>query len=1002
MPKLTNTLKRATKVKLSPSANRRIKNKLKEGEGSDLIRLKVTDSMNLDLKLFGLKDDLDIQLYSPKKKLGKVLKALGKTSFDELSKKEIRKYLKQVKRSKRKGKANETIDDLLLGPGTYFIRIAGKKNNNTSKYKLDFAANPLSIVSPLPPISPTPTPDPSPNPSPTPNPSPNPVRTPTPVPPVPTPIIPAPTPVTPIPSPDDDIDYENLPVVVGDADWNDDSTLWGDGSSWNANSFAPAWIYGQTEPLQNLQDLMSGAGGSEQPFGFDTSLDGQSYKYLPFYVNGDYDGSFYNDNNDIFRLVIDSINSPIAFSQETYIIQRDWLVNGTGLVPDLGDGSEWFIVDESTYPDATPKLEYGGQFFSATVVIVDSLAGTETNNVLTGAEGNDHLFGGEGDDVINGGSGDIYNVDHFHGGEGNDVITAGGDTAMLYGGAGNDTLTASGTDSEGSLSSRLYGGSGADTLYGDQENDLLDGGPGADYMAGGLGDDLYYVDDPNDVVVEEADGGIDSLFTTVANYPVPAHIEFVGYGIIAGDGNDVLNGGNGEDELYGGAGNDTLNGNGTQFEYDRDRLYGEEGNDILNAGNGRDILDGGPGADVMSGGDGDDTYYVDNLNDQVIELGDSSYDEVISTIAGYPIPANVEYLRFNLTGTPTADVLSGGPENDTLFGADGNDVLNGGDSDFGVDRLYGENGDDTLNGEEGWDELYGGPGNDTLNGGPDNDILDGGTGVDIMTGGDGSDTYYVDNLGDQVIEGSDSGFDSVISTIANYPLPANVEDLRFDLVGTSGSNVISGGTGSDTLNGAAGDDSLDGDEGDDYLYGGLGNDNLNGGDDFDYLYGGQGNDNLDGGDESDDLYGGQGDDLLEGGDGFDELNGGSGDDILDGGNDNDELYGGQGDDSLDGGDDNDDLIGGAGEDTLTGGSGADTFRLNAPDEGVDIITDFSVFAGDRIEIYDSGFQIDSDDLDRFQFNSFTGELFFDSTQIIQFSSTPFFFSTASHINIVSF
>lgn len=86
---------------------------------------------------------------------------------------------------------------------------------------------------------------------------------------------------------------------------------------------------------------------------------------------------------------------------------------------------------------------------------------------------------------------------------------------------------------------------------------------------------------------------------------------------------------------------------------------------------------------------------------------------------------------------------------------------------------------------------------------------------------------------------------------------------------------------------------------------------------------------------------------LEGRAANDTLAGGAGDDVLSGGGGRDFLIGGAG---------NDRLIGGVGADTLTGGSGADTFvftKLNdMPVSGRnhDVITDFSVTDGDRIDL----------------------------------------------------
>ena len=45
-----------------------------------------------------------------------------------------------------------------------------------------------------------------------------------------------------------------------------------------------------------------------------------------------------------------------------------------------------------------------------------------------------------------------------------------------------------------------------------------------------------------------------------------------------------------------------------------------------------------------------------------------------------------------------------------------------------------------------------------------------------MVGGAGNDTYFVDNIGDRVIENLNDGTDAVFSTI-DYTLTANVETL---------------------------------------------------------------------------------------------------------------------------------------------------------------------------------------------------------------------------------
>jgi Ca2+-binding RTX toxin-like protein len=120
---------------------------------------------------------------------------------------------------------------------------------------------------------------------------------------------------------------------------------------------------------------------------------------------------------------------------------------------------------------------------------------------------------------------------------------------------------------------------------------------------------------------------------------------------------------------------------------------------------------------------------------------------------------------------------------------------------------------------------------DNLKGASGNDTIDGGAGADSMAGGAGDDVYTVDNANDKIIELSDSGIDTVKTTLAFYAAPENVENVTL----TAGSsvqaawgnelgNVLRSNGHSASLYGEAGNDTLVANSGYDRLTGGAGED----------------------------------------------------------------------------------------------------------------------------------------------------------------------------------
>ncbi len=303
----------------------------------------------------------------------------------------------------------------------------------------------------------------------------------------------------------------------------------------------------------------------------------------------------------------------------------------------------------------------------------------------------------------------------------------------------------------------LSGLGGNDTLLGLAGDDLLDGGAGNDSMVGGAGNDTYVVDAAGDIVVENADEGIDLVRASVTHTLAAnvEHLELTGSADINGTGNELNN------SLTGNSGNNVLSGLGGN-----DTLLGGGGNDTLLGGGGEDLIDGGTGADSMVGGAGNDTYFVDHADDKVFENAGEGTDTVISSV-DHTLAANVEHL-----------VLTGAAVSGT-----GNVLSN------------------------------------SLTGNALGNSLDGGAGVDTLVGGLGNDTYFVDALGDVVIENAGEGTDLVISSV-DHTLAANVEHLV--LTGTAGHGT--GNALANRITGNALGNSLDGGAGVDTLVGGLGSD----------------------------------------------------------------------------------------------------------------------------------------------------------------------------------
>lgn len=370
--------------------------------------------------------------------------------------------------------------------------------------------------------------------------------------------------------------------------------------------------------------------------------------------------------------------------------------------------------------------------------------------------------------------------------------TAGAD--LLQGSNGADTLLGLGGDDT------LQGFDGPDQLEGGDGHDLMLGGPGNDAMLGGTGDDSYQVDSPGDAVIEQEDGGTDTVYVLLAGYALPANVEIAR---LVGDADSAAGGESSEQlvanaalasSLEGGAGDDVLWGQGLA--------------DTLDGGAGDDVLRGGGGQDRMLGGPGNDQAIIEQDGDAFIELADAGIDTAWVTAQGWTVPLHVEIGR-----------LAGGAT--LLLGS-------GGGQSLVANPLLAS----TLRGGDGADTLYGADLADTLDGGAGDDILRGGAGADLLRGGLGNDSYVIDDLGDTVDDSG--GADTAYVTVDGYVLGPGIEAAY--LAGTA--SRFSGSAGADvmianplqasTLEGRQGDDTLYGSPLADVLAGGVGNDVMTG------------------------------------------------------------------------------------------------------------------------------------------------------------------------------
>ncbi len=590
---------------------------------------------------------------------------------------------------------------------------------------------------------------------------------------------------------------------------------------------------------------------------------------------------------------------------------RDYLYGGEG--DDYlsgGDGNDVLYGDYN-------RLRF--QREDALEAVLMSLAGNDT---LHGGEGDDGLFGGAGSDVLNGGEGN----DELQDDEGLNAEGSGDD--WLYGGNGNDLLTSYWGDDRlfgGSGNDRLISYAGKDELYGEEGDDIFDvrdasRGASETLLVGGTGNDTYLIDSLSDRIVEEADGGIDTVVSNI-DFVLSDNLEnltlnadhlvgtgndqdnvlnatnLVGTTLIGGGGNDTLTG---LARLDGGAGNDTMVGGGSVFvgfeggesryqsnTYLFDRGYGQDmvvdtDTEAGFSSTQWDVIEMGPditpgdvewrreGEDlILSIAGTDDQLTIQSYYKETFDLGAWRFLDGFRPPSGeivqgsnfhpyYARPGQVELIRF-ADGTKWGPGLLGG----LVTGAYDSNTF-----EFG----YGSGHVRLID----FDEL--GHGIDTVR------MEAGITADDVLVGKQGSDLVFtLKNTNETLTVLAHFDFvlgSNIFTGQRSNPTPYRLERVVFD-DGTvwdyttfeSRLTTIIGTDHAEPLVGNANDNVIRGLGGHDALIGRAGNDLLDGGGGDDELEGDEGNDVLMGGTGDDLLFGEQGDDtyIFNRGDGSDYL-----------------------------------------------------------------------------------------------------------------------------------
>jgi len=321
---------------------------------------------------------------------------------------------------------------------------------------------------------------------------------------------------------------------------------------------------------------------------------------------------------------------------------------------------------------ASFTLEAGSEVEKFTTI--DNVAVTPIN--LTGNALSQYIYGNDGSNVLDGGGGgdvlvglggdDFYYIRNVAdrvveaAGGGYDRVLAAASFTLE---AGSQVEKFTTVDNVATTAINLTGNALSQYIYGNAGSNILDGGGGGDVLVGLEGDDFYYTRNVADRVIEAVGAGYDRVLAA-ASFTLEAGSEVEKFTTVDNVATTAIN----------------LTGNGLS-QY----IYGNAGSNIL---------DGGGGGDVLVGLEGDDSYYIRNAADRVVEAVGAGYDRVLAA-ASFTLEAGSEVEKFTTVDNvaTTAINLTGNAINQFLYGNAGANQLDG---KGGADVLTGFGGVDTF------------------------------------------------------------------------------------------------------------------------------------------------------------------------------------------------------------------------------------------------------------------------------------------------------------------